>query len=311
MQVLRRAPFKALEAGEAMNVPLIIGMNKDDGTEFMDGCPNDVGYWGYPACNISSRVYNHMEKVFAKYARANSTGLRGFTDQLYKTWIEANFGAHNLDKLLKVYPGPHMPQGLMPKDVPRFSTNYWAAETLLGDYIMYCTGRRAARISHDRNRSPSQRVFQYYFIHTPNEAPFSDPRKGGYGYGDSITDGWRACHGCEIPFVFLRDDSDDYGINGTAEIELGRAMSTYWSNFAWNSDPNNSTGRHHPEVLAQPPRWKGYSHKTDDTVILDIRGGIHPEGDRAKGIYVGRHPRSTNCDNFWDSFYTAQGWFSH
>eukprot|EP00660_Eupelagonema_oceanica_P010915 gene10915-7997_t len=57
---------------------------------------------------------------------------------------------------------------------------------------------------------------------------------------------WRvraACHGCEIPFVFNRKDSSEYGINGTGELALGRAMSAYWTNFAWTGDPSKPGSR--------------------------------------------------------------------
>jgi carboxylesterase type B len=269
----------------------------------MDGCPNDVNYAGNPTCDLSYRVYTRMNNIFTHYKRANSKGPRGFTDQLYKQWLQVNYGAASIPGLLSAYPGPN------DKSAPasqRYGTNYWAAEYLMGDFIMYCTGRRAAEFISRQMRLPWEtngRVYQYYFKRTPKLAPFRNHQHPKTQY---IDDGFGACHGCEIPFVFLRTDSKEYGIDGAGEVALGRAMSTYWTNFAYNSDPNNSTGRLHPEVLPpQLPRWGQYEVSSDAAVVLDAND------QEALIQTMSPHPRAHGCSRFWGGYFEHQGWFSN
>ena len=42
-------------------------MNKDDGTEFMDGCPDDVNYDGNPSCPLSYRTYTRCQTTLKQY----------------------------------------------------------------------------------------------------------------------------------------------------------------------------------------------------------------------------------------------------
>jgi len=302
--VLLEHPFKAIQHGRlAHPVPTLIGMNKDDGTEFMDGCPDDVNYDGNPSCPLSYRTYTRMTNIFAKFWRADSDGPFGLTDRLYNEWLDVNYGASNRERLLQVYPGPRLPGA---PSGGRAKTNYWAGEMLMGDYIMYCTGRRAARKIaaqlHLHRSMHGANVYQYYFRHTPNQAPFrqkTHPRK------QYVTDGFGACHGCEIPFVFMRDDSQEYGISGTGELALGKAMSTYWTNFAWSSNVNNATGRNKPAIEATKliPKWEGNPASDDRAVLFDA------SKEEALITMAEKHPRADFCDAFWDKYFSDIGWF--
>jgi len=88
-------------------------------------------------------------------------------------------------------------------------------------------------------------------------------------------------------------------------VRLGHQMSTYWSNFAWTSNPNNRTGRLHPMRLAQwLPEWKGYTHESDMAVMLDVNGRRYDEGAGSiDGVKSMRHPRADNCEIFWDEWF--------
>ena len=143
-------------------------------------------------------------------------------------------------------------------------------------------------------------IYQFYFVRTPTEAPFAQkqhPRK------QHVTDGFGACHGCEIPFVFDRSDSSEFGIEGKGELALGDAMSAYWTNFAWNSNPNNSSDR--LANITRLPVWKQFHRKTDAAIILDA------SEESAEISMAYPHPRAKSCNAFWDNFFHHKGWFSN
>jgi len=289
-EILDQSPLQGARTNRIHKVPIIIGFNKDDGTEFIDGCPNDETDSGTPSCNLTTRTFNKMYNIFSSFKRANSRKKNGFTNQLYREFLVANFGQRNVGRLLELYPGQTIPAS---PASPRFADNFWAAETMIGDYIVYCAGRRAATVlSAGPSSSP---IFQFYFTRQPNEAPFTLP--GADPDSNYITDGFGACHGCEIPFVFLRNESDHFGINGTGEVLLGRAMAQYWTNFAWNSDPSNSTGRHHELSFIPTPTWAPTQATPDASIVLDAT-------ESAFAIHMAEpHPRAWRCDAFWDAWY--------
>ena len=61
--------------------------------------------------------------------------------------------------------------------------------------------------------------------------------------------------GCQVPFVF----GDPFELLKPVERKVSQAMGCYWSNFAWNSNPNNSTGRaslYSQNLCAKLPSWE-------------------------------------------------------
>jgi para-nitrobenzyl esterase len=287
---LKEHPFHALQNGNWHKVPVIIGTNADEGTEFLDGCPNDEDFQGNPTCNLTKKVFNHIYNTLSDPTKLNNKGA--FPDDTFRKWLSANFGAQHVDGIQSVYNS---------SEHGYFYTNIWAADYIMGDYIMTCTSREAVRII-------SQQVptFQYYFKRSPNSFPFHDPwwnkyysSYGYYGYGDHIDDGFGACHGCEIPFVFYRVDNKTYGLNGTGEVDLGMSMSTYWTNFAHNSEPNDVSGR----AQAKAPNVKWEVATGDATMTFDATDTA------ADNAMATPHPRSFFCKNFWDGYFKANGWF--
>eukprot|EP00929_Paragymnodinium_shiwhaense_P035968 TRINITY_DN19334_c0_g1_i1.p1 TRINITY_DN19334_c0_g1~~TRINITY_DN19334_c0_g1_i1.p1 ORF type:complete len:711 (+),score=143.54 TRINITY_DN19334_c0_g1_i1:96-2228(+) len=281
--VMTDHPFHLLQRGEWANVPVIIGVNKEDGTEFVDGCQNDEDYWGYPTCKMNYHLYNRLYRYFKHESKINDP--RCFQDPLYKKWLKVNWGSWNLKALYDLYNSTSSSP---------FRTNYWAAQELVGDYIMYCTSRHASF-----SMSSSQKVFQYYFAHRPREAPFTNP----WNWKDTITGGYGACHGCEIPFVFNRNDSRWYGVEGRGEKQLALSMSSYWTNLAWSGDPNKPGQRFGPAATWKLPDWPQTPRRTSDTVlILDA-------GKEEQAISVDKvHPRARGCTGFWDNYFVSNGW---
>jgi len=284
---LLQHPLHALQSGNLHQVPVIIGSNKDEGTEFMDSCPDDEGYGYEPTCNLTKKVYN---KIYNSFDADKINKKSAFPDGLYRTWLGANFGSKYVEDLHQLYNSSNT-TGL-------FGTNYWAAEWLMGDFIMTCTTREVSRLM----KQTEPNTYQYYFKHHPNSFPFTDPywNTGAYGYGDYIDDGFGACHGCEIPFVFYKAANMTYGLNGTDELNLGMAMASYWTNFAWNSNPNDATGRKRATV--PPTKWEAVGG-SDATVSFDITNGSPDITLEAP------HPRAHFCDGFWNDYFKEEGWF--
>ena len=103
----------------------------------------------------------------------------------------------------------------------------------------------------------------------------------------------------------MRDDSQEYGISGTGELALGKAMSTYWTNFAWSSNVNNATGRNKPAIEATKliPKWEGNPASDDRAVLFDA------SKEEALITMAEKHPRADFCDAFWDKYFSDIGWF--
>ena len=58
-----------------------------------------------------------------------------------------------------------------------------------------------------------------------------------------------------MPFVF----GDPSELVKPAERKVAAAMGCYWTNFAWNSHPNNATGRpsrYSQNLCAKLPSWE-------------------------------------------------------
>jgi len=208
-----------------------------------------------------------------------------FPNRLYEKWLAANWGDEMVESLMRLY---NMDGG-------KYSTNFWAAETLVGDYIMACTQLKGAS-----RMAQQAMVYQYYFTRVPAEEPF-----GKKGPQKHITDGFGACHGCEIPFVFLRTDSKRFGITGRGEVALAMNMSIYWTNFAWTGDPNNPGARTSTVALqGVPVTWP--------RVTFGHEGAIEFNASQDDALIHAwaSHPRKEACDTFWEPFFQASGWYS-
>jgi len=256
--------------------------NKDEGTGFIDGCRNGLDYSGNSTCELDTNLYNALYDFF--YDKADINDPNCFKNHLYKKWLRANWGAENVAQLHRVYNSSSRSE---------YSTNYWAGTAVVTDFILYCTQSRAAELLVQQGP-----VFEYYFQRTPSLAPFADP--DGDPDMDYLTDGFGACHGCEIPFVFQRSDSMVFGINGTGELALAESIGTHWTNFAWSGDPNDRAERWSvasAAVAPWPSRSSGAVLSLDATAIEAL---VRP---------MDQHPRSRTSTDFWNGYFEESGWF--
>ena len=169
------------------NIPLMYGNNDEEGISFLS------------ATQLSSSA---------------SINPSTFTTQNYLDWLKLNFPIHDT-KIAKTYdallkqPGDNRP--------------YYVAQRIVGDFMLFCPGRRSARaLSAVKNR---QNVYEYMFDRARNEID------GAY-------------HGAEVSYVFAAS------VPGTAEEwELAQSMAWMWSMFGKYGNPTPST----TEVLKDPP----------------------------------------------------------
>jgi len=103
-------------------------------------------------------------------------------------------------------------------------------------------------------------VYTYSFRITPNRSVNAAP---------SSMRALGAFHGAEVPFVF----GDPLELVKPAEREVASTMGCYWTNFAWNSNPNDATGRaslNSQKLCARLPSWKDTTQSRSQSMVFNI-----------------------------------------
>jgi len=158
------------------------------------------------------------------------------------------------------YPRPHVTS-------KGSGDHYLSAVRAAGDRSITCpTYNMAQRLSQ-----AGHRVFAYSFTITPYSSVNVD-QASLRQYG--------AFHGAEVPFVF----GDPSELLKPAERKVSAAMGCYWTNFAWNSDPNVATGRaalYSQKLCAKLMPWEltsqsNHTHIVFNTTGEDARIGMAP-----------------------------------
>jgi para-nitrobenzyl esterase len=115
-----------------------------------------------------------------------------------------------------------------------------------------------ARLQAGKGKS---RAYYYYFDRVPD------------GPADSFPAGYGSPHGQDVPFVFqrLRDGNPN---TTRTDLEISKAMATYWTNFAKYGDPN---GKGLPE-------WPAFSESDPVVMVFGStpRTGPVPSGESLK-----------------------------
>lgn len=161
---------------------------------------------------------------------------------------------NHLNQLLKMYP----PVGL---------TDTRDLLTRVGtDFIFTCVARNMSRnlMMHKSD------VFRYVFNHT-----FSFQGWGNFSFCEG-----HVCHGEEIAYVFHSANQPGFNFDQEEEV-LSNQMISYWTNFAYTSDPNK--GPNSVDVI-----WPAYDGASESMIIQTPK--FEPRKDFLKNY----------CD-FWDS----------
>jgi hypothetical protein len=228
-------------------MPVLMGSNTDEGDAFLSSCSTCTDYL----------------KMW-------------IDDKQYAAWVTENFPAAN---------------GFAQKVQAQYSLDrflpFWAANAALGDCIMRCPTRRAARMlsrinlltpaaeaakgsgsgsgSGNSNASESG-VFVYSFTHAPVSYKLTT--------GGPCTDGAQgAFHGAEIPFVFHTTRF----LKTPQERALAGTITRYWRNFAYSGDPNvpppwDDAGA--GAAAGALPAWPAFDEEADFNMEL----GCAPDG---------------------------------
>eukprot|EP01060_Flectonema_neradi_P025409 TRINITY_DN341_c9_g1_i1.p1 TRINITY_DN341_c9_g1~~TRINITY_DN341_c9_g1_i1.p1 ORF type:complete len:663 (+),score=112.95 TRINITY_DN341_c9_g1_i1:65-1990(+) len=210
---LEEDPITLLGKGEVAKIPIILGTNRDEGSTFTssqtghgDNTTTEVGF--YHRYITSSSMTNESQ---------------------FLNWSAAIWGSTAADQFAQIY----QPDGY------KIPTWWWAMSHVVGDFVLSCPARHAARMLHEAGAIP----FVYYFNRTP-EISVNNRNTTEIG----------AFHGSEVPFVFF----DQFELKGS-EVELSRNMVEAWATFAKTGNPNFDS---------LPVTWKPYTYEEDEMIVL-------------------------------------------
>jgi carboxylesterase type B len=135
---LTKLPWDLLEAGAFnLNVPLLLGYNKDEGT---------------------------IELPMPDFSKGNSMDSADFHTSLVNMFLG---NMTNVAEAEAVYA---LNQTTGNNETKAYTDYYWAGTHIKGDYSFSCPTRRAARAF--TKYAPTQPVYMYNFVHTPLAPPF-------------------------------------------------------------------------------------------------------------------------------------------
>ncbi len=200
--LLSASPPELLRQGKvAPNVDFLIGSNRNEGSSFLPTAryPNFISgaseFASWAAITFGHVVGPRVEALYVPepMAATNTTALPGGVDYRY----------------------------------------LYAAQEAVGDFILHCPTRRAARTlsatampQNSSTANTTRRVFAYTFDHAPRMS---------LNFGDPIPWVFGAYHGSEVGFVF--DVAQE--LHGS-EHDLAARMASYWTNFAASANPSPS-----------------------------------------------------------------------
>eukprot|EP01062_Namystynia_karyoxenos_P026954 TRINITY_DN2079_c0_g2_i1.p1 TRINITY_DN2079_c0_g2~~TRINITY_DN2079_c0_g2_i1.p1 ORF type:complete len:645 (+),score=159.96 TRINITY_DN2079_c0_g2_i1:61-1995(+) len=195
----------------------------------------------------------------------------------YVNWTRSNFPEPWASRILAQY------------SYEKHPLPFWAAAAAVGDYVVRCPVRRAARLLAARQNA----TFVYAWTHTPVSRQLT-------GGGPCAEGGQGAFHGAEVPFVF----HSNHFFKTPAEVKLADVVSRYWRNFAYSGDPNAAP----PTALGDPKgslltAWPRYQPPTQSDTSSDQELQLGTEPDGKVEVVVG--VRSSYCGLWRD--YAAAG----
>ena len=307
-------PAELLKQGRLAAVPILFGTNRDEGSTFTynqsgygDGnlpingaLPDLEGMYSqtlfsYQQCRQQSR---QGQCGRAGKPESFSTGLFTHASEL-ESWVRAVFGAKAsvvVDALMRLYRpvctgGPNGTCGNKVPPGPTFDAHgisswWWSLSRLIGDWVLSCPARRAARrlLAAPNSSNP---VFLYHFNHTPT-----------FSLNQGQTEEYGAFHGAEVPFVFY----DTVELVEKSERALAEAMVQYWVGFAYHGDPNIPP----PAMVGGVdglPRFPQYTRTEDSTMIF----GDTPDGHTGfANVSIYKALKEMECD-YWDSLVEQVG----
>lgn len=248
-------PFVSLSSGRAWvagghpaapaDMDIVIGSNADDGTDFAS-----------------------LDVEMAQSIPLN------FTQAGFYAFAESFWGDAAAKAMVKMYePSAHMPYNSSTPGWNGAGNGWWLSATrVVGDYMMTCPSRRAAKwiSGWKAQRNVAGSTYLYNFDYAP-----SDPRihQGTTKPG--------ACHACELAFVFNNylDAPHAPFLHSPEEQLLGKHMARTWAAFASTGRPSSSGWF----------KWPAFINGTgSDTAVL----GVSPRA--SAGLFKER------CD-LWDS----------
>merc|ERR1719174_407791 len=206
----------------------------------------------------------------------------------FAEWAAAFVGSSGGPKLQQLYEPSNLvyPRPRTSSKVASSDDYYRCAVRAAGDRSITCP---SYNLAHQLSRA-GHPVFAYSFAITPNSSVNMDQ-------AELYADG--AFHGAEVPFVF----GDPSELLKPVERKVAAAMGCYWTNFAWNSDPNVATGRaslYSQKLCAKLIPWEAASPSNYKYIVFNTTG---------EDVRIGMVPTPADtltrmrCD-FWETYIT-------
>ena len=268
-------------------MPIILGTNRDEGSTFT---ANQTGHGDHVRTPTSMYDNWLYDSAFSAEVNGGSKDSVLANKSQFIAWASNMFGARAAATLAVVYQPQTATNDTTPGNDARVTTWWWAVSHVIGDYILSCPARRAAR----QLTALGHKVFVYYFNHTPATS---------INAFDTYLTG--AFHGAEVPFVFY----DEFELATTEERNLSIAMTTYWRNFAYTGDPNNGTLSNDATTTGPngtAVHWPVYARSTDSYLLLgDTMGTVNSSCSGCTPLYLNvttvTNLKATRCD-WWDMY---------
>ena len=278
---LTKTPIELMnEGGVAPGVELIVGTNRDEGSTFV---LNQSGTGDHRYTADSS--YHH----FASPAGVVDDGdFAAFCKRVWGTDAMISFYNHTMFPRTPDVPGHHGGPSVA-------SDPWWRISRIVGDFVLTCPTRRAARSLSKQGHS----VYVYYFNHTPSYTVNVDEEAVQLEEG--------CFHGSDVPYFWL----DDFELPAADELALSAAIATRVTNFAWSGNPNVDayTGKNGSEPWVQWPAYGAGAAGAASGGLTEgniVFGPVQPQSGGAQNVSVMQGLHSEACD-WWDAWHAQRG----
>lgn len=144
---------------------------------------------------------------------------------------------------------------------PFSSSPYSQASTMLTNMLIYVTDLINVYLQNPLLSPPTMYRYHFQWANTPE--PWYDV------YGTE--------HALDVPFVFGNFPENDFlsyaftSANQKDRQDLSNLMNSFYANFLWNGDPNNTSNNPHP--YSNAPGWTAWSNLAGERMVLNASLG--------------------------------------
>ncbi|KAL3294559.1 carotenoid ester lipase precursor [Colletotrichum asianum] len=238
-EILPDRNSRLLRTGRFVKVPLLIGVNRNEGTSFL---------------NVNTSGPLETSEDLIKFMK-QSAGQHVVPDTVLQAWVETyqNESSHPSEAGLGT---------VLANPGPEYGSQYGAATLWMGDFLLGAGRRYANQMWSDQN------ITSYSYFFDTATANLDPQIKGAthaqeiafaFGNGDGV--GWE-------PSPFPTTPEAKQGFE-----ELATVMSRMWISFAATKSPN------HHRLSTAEVEWPVYSNTNPQNVVFSATNGLSLQAD--------------------------------